>query len=136
MFGNRGFVDFSTAVLAGIPAAATEMTIMEQATVKTALMARKEELLGLSRRNGESRQPVELDQTRQGRLTRMDALRSQAMSLEVERRREAELMRIDRAMKRLEKNEFGCCVKCGEAIDRRRLEMDLTTPTCIDCASG
>jgi hypothetical protein len=52
------------------------------------LRARREELQRLSAAHGVASDPVEVDQARVGRLSRMDALQSQAMAAEVERRRE------------------------------------------------
>ncbi|MBT8444490.1 MAG: TraR/DksA family transcriptional regulator [Gammaproteobacteria bacterium] len=77
---------------------------------------------------------VELDQTRQGRLSRMDAMQAQAMSLEANRRREQQLARLKSALKRIEAGDYGWCLECGEPIDPRRLEHDPAAPLCIACA--
>ena len=82
----------------------------------------------------ESRQPVELDQTAVGRLSRMDALQSQAMQIETERRRIIGIQRIDSALQRIKDEEYGFCTGCGYEIEPKRLENDPTIPTCIDCA--
>ena len=66
----------------------------------------------------------------------MDALQSQAISIETERRRRLELQRIDASLKRLEEGGYGYCVTCGERIALRRLELDPTLPTCVNCAGG
>ncbi len=58
-------------------------------------------------------QPVELDQTRVGRLSRMDAMQAQAMSVEAKRRREIELSRIKTALKRIEAETYGECLECA-----------------------
>ena len=100
------------------------------------LIARRRELRDLVDSSAESRKPVELDQTRVGRLSRMDALQNQAMSLEAERRRKAELQRIEASLKRIEAGDYGYCVSCGEQIALRRLELDPTLPTCVDCAGS
>ncbi len=100
------------------------------------LKARRDELLHLEEVTEEQRRPVELDQSRVGRLSRMDALQDQAMSLETERRRHLELQRIDSALVRLAEGEYGFCVNCGEEIAARRLELDPAVPICIDCAEG
>lgn len=100
------------------------------------LLERRNELQDLVASSAESRKPVELDQTRVGRLTRMDAIQSQEMSLEAERRRKAELLRIEASLKRIESGDFGYCVTCGEQISLRRLELDPTLPTCVDCAGA
>ncbi len=77
---------------------------------------------------------VQLDQTLQGRLSRMDAMQQQAMAKENRRRQEAELKRIAGALRRLEDDEYGYCAGCGEAIDPARLDIELTTRQCIACA--
>jgi len=84
----------------------------------------------------EGSRPVELDQTRVGRLSRMDALQGQAMAQETERRRNNELQRIDAALARVDTGDYGYCVICGEEISSKRLALDPSTPLCIDCASG
>ncbi len=94
----------------------------------------RDEVEELSEVTEEARQPVELDQTMVGRLSRMDALQTQAMQLETERRRTVEIQRIDAALKRMDEGEFGYCVSCGVGIETKRLENDPTTPTCFDCA--
>lgn len=79
---------------------------------------------------------VELDQTTQGRLSRIDALQGQAMAQEVARRRDAEVRRIDAALKRIEEGGYGMCVSCDEMIQPKRLDFDPSVPNCIKCARG
>ncbi|MGI9343259.1 MAG: TraR/DksA family transcriptional regulator [Gammaproteobacteria bacterium] len=79
---------------------------------------------------------VELDQTRQGRLSRMDALQAQAMSVEAKRRREERLREVGAALARLDSNDFGWCGECGDAIDPRRLDHDPAARLCIGCAEN
>lgn len=100
------------------------------------LIAEREELLRLNKFSEESRRTVELDQARIGRLSRMDALQEQEMAKETARRREVELRRIEAALKRIDDGEFGYCVKCGDEIAPKRLDLDPTAPLCIDCAGG
>ncbi len=89
-----------------------------------------------SETTADARKPVELDQTTVGRLSRMDAMQTQAMQVEAERRRQQERKRIDAALARLEDGEFGFCVVCGGDIEAKRIEHDPTVPNCIDCARG
>ena len=103
--------------------------------VSAVLIARREELLRLVDSSAEARRTVELDQSRVGRLSRMDALQSQAMSVETDRRRKVELGRIE-ALGRIEDGDYGDCVGCGEAIAPQRLALHPTTPVCIDCAQS
>jgi DnaK suppressor protein len=78
---------------------------------------------------------VQLDQSRVGRLSRMDAMQAQAMSQEVSRRLQTRLRQIESALARLQAGEYGYCNECGELIDPRRLEIDLLATRCISCAS-
>ena len=101
---------------------------------KEKLLARKAELLAIMSASEDDQKPVELDQTRVGRLSRMDALQGQAMAQETVRRRENELARIEAALDRVASGDYGYCVKCDEEIPDKRLELDPSTPTCVDCA--
>ena len=81
----------------------------------------------------ETSQPVELDQARVGRLSRMDAMQSQQMALESSRRRQQQLVKIEGAMHRIDAGEFGYCFVCDEKIDVRRLAVDPTSTRCVTC---
>ena len=98
------------------------------------LMALRDELRQGAEAGDDAASTVELDQTRMGRLSRMDALQAQSMSLEAKRRREAKLRAVEAALARMDRGEYGDCFVCGEAIDPRRLDFDPTTTRCIDCA--
>lgn len=102
--------------------------------MRARLEAMKAEIEALESGSADARAAVELDQTRQGRLSRMDALQSQAMAKATAERRAQALRRIDAALRQIESGEFGYCVVCDEPIAPRRLENDPSVPTCIACA--
>ena len=104
--------------------------------MKARLMDIRAGLIDNSKTSAESRRPVELDQSRVGRLSRMDALQDQAMAVESERRRGVEITRIDAALARIEGGEYGFCLVCEDNIGVKRLEFDPATPLCITCARG
>ncbi len=109
---------------------------MEKARIRQRLIELREELQALDETSREAVSTVELDQSRVGRLSRMDALQAQEISKESRRRRQLLLRRIEPALKRLELDEYGWCVDCDEAIAPARLEFDPTCTTCISCAEG
>lgn len=78
--------------------------------------------------------PVELDQARLGRLSRMDAMQQQAMSQATARLLEIEMQRIKTAQGRMESGEYGYCIMCEEEIAEKRLRFDPSLLTCISCA--
>ena len=101
---------------------------------KDLLLARKQQLLNFEQTGREASKTVELDQSRVGRLSRMDALQGQAMSKETQRRRELELQKISAALNRIIEEEFGYCLRCGEFIGEGRLEIDPAATLCVKCA--
>lgn len=110
------------------------MSKFNTTALKERLSSERKELLHDAEVTAHERDVVVLDQTTVGRLSRMDALQNQAMQQETERRREVEINRIDAALQRLNGDEFGYCISCGEEIQPKRLEMDPATPVCVDCA--
>ncbi len=83
--------------------------------------------------NSDDASVVKLD-TSIGRLSRMDAMQNQQMALELRRRRENQLLRIENAFKRIDKGGYGKCGKCGKPIDEERLEVFPDVVTCVSCA--
>ncbi|MDP6175667.1 MAG: TraR/DksA family transcriptional regulator [Rhodospirillales bacterium] len=109
---------------------------MDFKAFKANLMERRQELIEVAESSEDSRATVELDQSQVGRLSRMDAMQLQQMALATERRREVELKRIDAALSRIEKGDYGYCTACDGDILPKRLKLDPAAPLCIDCASG
>lgn len=104
---------------------------MTEQEIRKTLLAKKQEVTDLLNANAEDAAPIELDQTQQGRLSRMDAIQQQAMAAETQRRRQRDVHLLDAALKRLDEGEYGYCVNCGEAIGTERLALDPATPFCI-----
>ncbi len=106
------------------------------AEMRDALIALRAELQSVTDTAESSAQPVELDQQRVGRLSRMDAMQVQAMARAAGRRREVSLQGIAAALARIESGEFGHCQGCDEPIGENRLRFDPAVALCIDCASA
>ncbi len=109
---------------------------MDTYKIRLDLISRRQQIIDLSKEVNAGRKPVELDQTRVGRLSRMDALQLEAMAEETVRRRKAEILQIDAALGRIENDEYGLCVKCGQEIGVKRLELQPMVAFCIECATG
>lgn len=100
------------------------------------LEAEQRELAANAEVRREGAATVELDQTRTGRLSRMDALQGQAMARASAARADERAQRLAAALRRLEEGEYGYCVRCDEAIGARRLDADPASLICIDCAAA
>ena len=109
-------------------------TEIDFAYFKSLLEQKRKEISEIIATGDEAARPVELDQTRVGRLSRMDAMQAQAMSLEAKRRRDIELVRIKSALERIEDEIYGECLECFEPISVARLEHNPAVTLCISCA--
>lgn len=103
---------------------------------KSLLLKLKAELLEAGETGQQAEDVVELDQARVGRLSRMDAMQAQAMSMETGRRRRRLLIQIDAALERIRSGDYGYCHECGETIHPGRLQADPTATLCITCAEA
>lgn len=100
------------------------------------LEALLDELIAQAEMAGDSADVVELDQSRVGRLSRMDALQAQAMSRETRRRRSELLGAVRSALERIDRDEYGQCVECGKPIPPGRLDIDPAAALCVGCAEA
>lgn len=76
--------------------------------------------------------PVQLD-TSIGRLSRGGALQAQQMAMEMKRRREERLLRIQSALKRIRRGTYGTCGRCGQPIAEARLDAFPDAVLCVRC---
>lgn len=98
------------------------------------LLDRRAELHAEDAAAATDRAPVALDQESVGRLSRVDALQVQAMAQAQQRRRQSEQAAIDAALRRIDEDEYGYCLTCGDDIAEARLANAPAVTLCIDCA--
>ena len=101
--------------------------------IRKKLLRLRSELQELEQTSKETSEPVDLDQTRVGRVSRMDAIQAQQMALESARRRRHQLVEVKAALRRMDSGEYGYCFVCEEEINPRRLFADPTNTRCISC---
>ncbi len=112
----------------------TDRTDLDAQALRLAIERERAELDRLRDASSESRAVVTLDQQTQGRLSRMDAMQTQAMAQAAEQRRIRRRHALDAALRRMAEGEYGYCVGCGEPIAVKRLKVDPVTASCIACA--
>ena len=111
-----------------------DLNATDEKAARATLLGMRAEVRDMLENAGENTAPVKLDQTQQGRLSRMDAMQQPAMADETQRRRHVCLAQIDAALARLDDGEYGYCVTCGDEIEKKRIELDPAIPTCVGCA--
>lgn len=113
----------------------TDLSAEQIQCFRNALLENRKILTVAIESESESSKTVELDQSKVGRLSRMDALQGQAMTQETKSRHEEGLRKITAALSRIESGDYGYCLECDELISTARLEVDPAASLCINCAS-
>ena len=78
---------------------------------------------------------VELDQTRMGRVSRIDAIQQQQMVAAGKRGQELRLRQVRAALERVQRSEYGESLSCEEPIGVKRLHARPEAPFCLRCQS-
>ncbi len=112
----------------------SELTEAELAAFRARLRQMLDELRELQTSSGDG--GVDLDQSKVGRLSRMDALQRRAMDENVTARRDQAIRAATAALVRLDTGDFGYCTTCGEPMNPQRLELDPAAALCIGCAEA
>jgi DnaK suppressor protein len=79
--------------------------------------------------------PVKVDPV-MGRISRGDAMQVQQLALEVKRRREERLIRIQVALQRIQEASYGQCGRCRGPIGDARLNAFPDVVLCVSCKSA
>ena len=106
---------------------------MDQPGFRESILREIDDLRALSDGSREGRAPVELDQQSACRLSIMDAMQLQSMELAREERRRQRLAVLAAALRRLDADEYGYCLVCGEDILPERLDIDPAVTLCVAC---
>jgi len=77
---------------------------------------------------------VELDQSRIGRVSRIDAMQQQAMAVGFLNRLRLRKQKLEAALARIASGHFGICCECQDGLDAERLDADPATVFCTECA--
>ncbi len=116
-----------------LPEALSNDQINQLADQLTIMQAELQLQLNQSLQNTE---PVTLDQQSVGRVSRIDAIQQQQMALANHQQTAVLLKRVLAALQKIETDEFGFCLQCGEPIGFGRLQVQPFAPNCLDCQSA
>lgn len=129
---KRGF-SLTRAHFACYAVASLIMDQAEQESYRRPLQDLLEELRADLVTSEDAAQTVRLDSSI-GRLSRMDAMQSQQMALELRRRQQNQRQRIENALLRIDKGSYGQCGRCHNAIGQERLAIQPEAILCVHCA--
>ena len=100
------------------------------------LKQKQTELRSQLEENSESANPVTLDQQSVGRVSRIDAIQQQQMSVANREQSTLLLRSITQALSLIDTEEYGYCQECGEPIGFMRLQVQPQAPLCLACQSA
>ena len=68
-----------------------------------------------------------------GRLTRLEAISSQNISEASLKSAQAQLVKLEKALSKLEMPDFGVCARCQKAIPEGRIMLMPQSTLCVSC---
>jgi DnaK suppressor protein len=107
---------------------------MQPELQRRALQKLHEELTQLVASTTEAAKPVDLGEPI-GRLSRVDAMQQQRMVAANRQAAQQRRRQVEAALDRIDSDEYGECLGCGEDIEPRRLEAQPEAPLCLECQS-
>jgi len=112
-----------------------ELTKKQLNELAKQLKQQKQLLLAQLDDNEEHSAPVKLDQQAVGRVSRVDAIQQQQMA-KANREQDKQLLKAtNSSLKRIDENEYGYCLECGEPIGYARLQVQPWAANCVGCQS-
>lgn len=106
---------------------------MDEKTARKTLQDLKQRLLEDLERGAEASETVVLEQTKVGRLSRMDAMQQQEMHKASQEATRLRLSQIEHALVSLNDGNYGYCELCGEEISPERLAVRPESVMCVPC---
>ncbi len=115
------------------PEVPEEITEAQREELRDDLHALRDALSAFLAQSKGSAGPVELDPSKMGRLSRIDAIQVQKMTESHLRDAEMRLRLVKAALNRMDRDEYGTCASCEEPIAFLRLKAHPEVRLCIAC---
>lgn len=112
----------------------SELSLAQVEELLSELHRLREDLKRQIDRSHDGVQPVSLDEPI-GRLTRMDAIQQQKMTMATRRETEIRSLQVESALLRHKAGDYGFCVECEEPVGFPRLKVKPEAASCIACQS-
>ena len=113
-----------------------ELTASQITELANLLTQQKQELTRLLQDTQQNSAPVTLDQQSVGRVSRIDAIQQQQMAVANREQASVILKQIFASLIRIENDEYGFCLECGEPIAYARLQVQPYAANCVGCQEG
>ena len=104
----------------------------QKTQIKEYLLKEKVKILGRIEELKELTKPIEPD-CAIGRVSRMDAINNKSINQEALRKANDKFNKIEISLERIDDEDFGSCIECGEIIPIQRL-LIMPGSLCIKCS--
>ncbi len=111
------------------------MDQITQESFRSVIDARLAEIEAELNATSDSTKPIAPDVS-VGRLSRLDSMQMQQMALASKRRLEEQRARLHEGRGRIDSGTFGRCLRCGNDIALKRLQLQPDAVACIPCLSS
>ena len=108
------------------------MNNLERKNIKEYLLKEKNKIYKRIEELKELTKPIEPD-CAIGRVSRMDAINNKSINEAALRKAQDKEKKINISLERIDDDDFGCCIQCGEQIPIQRL-LIMPGSLCIKCA--
>jgi DnaK suppressor protein len=105
------------------------------ATLASSLQQRLAELQQQIELAAPAASTVVLDQSKVGRLSRMDAMQQQHMADSTLQQSKRRLILVQKALAKINNDDYGYCELCDEIIAFARLQVNPEAALCLKCQS-
>lgn len=112
-----------------------ELTRAEAEQLQNRLLQLKADLSEQLQIGSAASEVVTLDQSKVGRVSRMDAMQQQHMALSTRNKAQMRLRKVTAALDAIDTGNYGYCRRCEENIGFPRLQAQPETALCITCQS-
>ena len=110
------------------------LELEEVEALREQLVRLREELQAQLASSEAAARPVDLSEPI-GRVSRMDALQQQSMTQANRASAALRERQVEAALGRIERDEYGACLGCGEEVGFQRLKARPEAPFCLPCQS-
>ena len=69
-----------------------------------------------------------------GRISRMDAINNKSVNEATLRAKKVELLKLEKAIAKIDDPKFGICVRCGKPIPEGRIMLMPGATRCVSCS--
>lgn len=111
----------------------SELNETQKNELRQLIVEAKEQLVQQLSDNEAASQPVQLDQTVFGRVSRMDAIQQQHMAASTREQAQRRLLRLNKSIQLLDNGDYGYCQHCDEPINYQRLLAQPEAVLCLQC---